>query len=158
MTTAFNLNGVARTSGSPTDTPLLYVLRDEMALVGTRFGCGVNQCGACNVLVDGFAVASCDTPLWAVEGKQVVTVEGLGTPEKPHPVQAAILAEQAGQCGYCLSGIVVSAAALLNRTAKPTDVEINAALDKNLCRCGSHLRIVRAVRRAAEGGAVGVAQ
>ena len=154
MTTAFNLNGVARTSGSPTDTPLLYVLRDEMALVGTRFGCGLNQCGACNVLVDGFAVASCDTPLWAVEGKQVVTVEGLGTPEKPHPVQAAILAEQAGQCGYCLSGIVVSAAALLNRTAKPTDVEINAALDKNLCRCGSHLRIVRAVRRAAAGGAV----
>ena len=154
MTTAFNLNGAARTSGSPTDTPLLYVLRDEMALVGTRFGCGLNQCGACNVLVDGFAVASCDTPLWAVEGKQVVTVEGLGTPEKPHPVQAAILAEQAGQCGYCLSGIVVSAAALLNRTAKPTDVEINAALDKNLCRCGSHLRIVRAVRRAAAGGAV----
>ena len=158
MTTAFNLNGVARTSGSPTDTPLLYVLRDEMALVGTRFGCGLNQCGACNVLVDGFAVASCDTPLWAVEGKQVVTVEGLGTPEKPHPVQAAILAEQAGQCGYCLSGIVVSAAALLNRTAKPTDVEINAALDKNLCRCGSHLRIVRAVRRAAASGATGVAK
>ncbi|MEO7404536.1 MAG: (2Fe-2S)-binding protein [Burkholderiales bacterium] len=154
MTTTFTLNGASRSSGSPTDTPLLYVLRDEMALVGTRFGCGLNQCGACNVLVDGFAVASCDTPLWAVAGKQVVTVEGLGTPETPHPVQAAILAEQAGQCGYCLSGIVVSAAALLKRTPKPTDAEINAALDKNLCRCGSHLRILRAVRRAAAGGAV----
>jgi nicotinate dehydrogenase subunit A len=149
--TTFHLNGAPRTSSSPTDTPLLYVLRDELGLVGTRFGCGANQCGACNVMIDGFAVASCDTPLWAVAGKQVVTVEGLGTPEKPHPIQAALLAEQAGQCGYCLAGIAISAAALLKQKPKPSEADILGALDKNLCRCGSHLRILAAVRRAASG-------
>ena len=149
----FKLNGATQTSSSPTDTPLLYVLRDELGLPGTRFGCGENQCGACNVLVEGYAVAACDTPLWAVAGKTVVTIEGLGTPEKPHPIQAALLAEQAGQCGYCLSGIAISAAALLRHTPEPTDAQICAALDRNLCRCGSHLRILKAVRRAAEQGA-----
>lgn len=146
----FTLNGAAQTCTSPSDTPLLYVLRDELGLFGTRFGCGQNQCGACNVLMDGFAVAACDTPLWAVAGKQVTTIEGLGTPDNPHPIQAALIAEQAGQCGYCLSGIAISAAALLARNPHADDAEIRAALDRNLCRCGTHLRILRAVRRAAQ--------
>jgi nicotinate dehydrogenase subunit A len=128
----------------------LDVLRTRLGLVGARFGCGRNQCGACHVLVDGYAVASCDTPLWAAEGKEVVTVEGLGTPEKPHPLQAAFIAEQALQCGYCIPGILISAAALLKRQPNPQETEVRAALDRNLCRCGAHNRIVRAVLRAAK--------
>ena len=128
---------------------LLGALRSGLGLTGTHFGCGVNQCGACNVMIDGQAVASCDTPLWAATGKDIVTVEGLGTPEKPHPLQAAFLAEQASQCGYCLSGILISAAALLKRNPNPGDGDVRAALDRNLCRCGAHNRIVRAVLRAA---------
>lgn len=131
------------------DTRLLDVLRDELKLKGTRFGCGENQCGACLVLVDGFAVASCDTPLWALAGKQVTTVEGLGSRAAPHRLQRAFIAEQAGQCGYCSSGMLIAAAALLERCPHPTDVQIREALDRNLCRCGSHNRIVRAVLRAA---------
>jgi nicotinate dehydrogenase subunit A len=132
---------------------LLDVLRDTLKLKGTRFGCGGNQCGACMVLVDGFPVASCDTPLWAVAGKAVTTVEGLGRPAAPHRLQQAFIDEQAAQCGYCSSGMLISAAALLARCPQPTAAAVCAALDRNLCRCGSHNRIVRAVLRAAQEGA-----
>ncbi|HWB44809.1 MAG TPA: (2Fe-2S)-binding protein [Hyphomicrobiaceae bacterium] len=152
MTTTVTLrvNGSERHIEADPATPLLDVLRTRLGLVGARFGCGRNQCGACHVLVDGYAVASCDTPLWAAEGKEVVTVEGLGTPEKPHPLQAAFIAEQALQCGYCIPGILISAAALLKRQPNPQETEVRAALDRNLCRCGAHNRIVRAVLRAAK--------
>jgi nicotinate dehydrogenase subunit A len=125
------------------------VLRETLGLTGTHFGCGANQCGACHVMMGEHAVAACDTPLWAAAGKDITTVEGLGTPERPHPLQSAFLAEQAAQCGYCLSGILMTSAALLKRNPDPTDGEVRAALDRNLCRCGAHNRIVRAVLRAA---------
>src|ERR1700692_2054556 len=131
------------------ETPLLNVLRNELGLVGTRFGCGLEQCGCCMVLVDGMPTKSCAKPIWSVAGKSVTTVEGLGTPERPHPLQQALLDEQAGQCGYCLSGIVVSADALVDRNPSPTRAEIAQALDDNICRCGSHTRILRAVEKAA---------
>jgi len=134
-------------------TPLVFVLRNDLGLKGTRFGCGLNQCGACHVLLDGHSVPACDTPLWAAADKQVVTVEGLGSPERPHPLQQAFVDEQAGQCGFCLSGILVTAAALLRETPAPTDAQVRAALDRHLCRCGTHNRIVRAVLRAAEATA-----
>jgi nicotinate dehydrogenase subunit A len=121
--------------------------------MAAHFGCGANQCGTCNVLVDGQALASCDTPLWAAAGKDIVTVEGLGAPDKPHPLQRAFIAEQAMQCGYCISGILISAAALLQRNANPSEREVREALDRNLCRCGAHNRIVRAVLRAAKESA-----
>jgi nicotinate dehydrogenase subunit A len=132
-----------------TDTALLYVLRDHLGLKGTRFGCGLGACGACFVLVDGHPVSSCDTPLWSVTGKAVTTVEGLGADDEPHPVACAIVAQQAAQCGYCMSGIVVSAAALLARNPDPSEAEVRTALDQNLCRCGAHNRVVRAVLAAA---------
>ena len=132
------------------DTPLLDVLRNTLGLKGTRFGCGAEQCGACHVLVEGKAVASCTLPVSAVAGKSVTTIEGLGTPEAPHPLQQAFLDEQAAQCGYCTSGMLVSAAALLESTPKPTEAQVRAALDGNLCRCGSYNRAVRAVLRAAQ--------
>ena len=144
-----------RVNGAPVeieaedDTPLLYALRNHLGLKGTRFGCGANQCGACQVLIDGLAAASCDTPLWAAAGKNVVTVEGLEREGRLHPLQQAFIEEQAAQCGYCLSGILISAAALLERNASPSETEVRAALDGNLCRCGTHNRIVRAVMRAA---------
>jgi nicotinate dehydrogenase subunit A len=144
------VNGIERTVEADPATPLLTVLRGQLGLTGTHFGCGVNQCGACNVLIGDHAVASCDTPLWAVAGKNVTTVEGLGSPERPHPLQQAFLAEQAAQCGYCLSGILISAAALLKRDPDPSEADVRAALDRNLCRCGAHNRIVRAVVRAAK--------
>jgi nicotinate dehydrogenase subunit A len=147
------VNGVERVVEADPATPLLSVLRSQLALTGTHFGCGANQCGACNVLIGEHAVAACDTPLWAAAGKEVTTVEGLGTPEHPHPLQQAFIAEQAMQCGYCISGILISAAALLKRNPAPTETEVRAALDRNLCRCGSHNRIVRAVLRAAKEGA-----
>jgi nicotinate dehydrogenase subunit A len=147
------VNGVERSIEAAPDIPLLSVLRGTLGLTATHFGCGVNQCGACNVLVDGSAVAACDTPLWAVAGKDIVTVEGLGTPERPHPLQRAFIAEQAMQCGYCISGIIISAAALLKRNPDPTEADVRDALDRNLCRCGAHNRIVRAVLRAAKEGA-----
>ena len=154
----FEVNG-KRVSVTPAsdDTPLLDVLRNALGLMGTRFGCGLEQCGSCTVLVDGQPEKSCAKPVWAVAGKSVVTIEGLGTKEKPHPLQQAFLDEQAGQCGYCLSGIIVSAKALLDRNPSPTRAEIAAALDGNICRCGSHNRILRAVEKAAammraEGG------
>lgn len=146
------VNGTIRSLEADPDTSLLSVLRGALGLTAAHFGCGAGQCGACNVLVDGRAVASCDTPLWAAAGKSIVTLEGLGTPERPHPLQNAFIAEQAMQCGYCISGIIMSAAALLREKANPTEAEVRAALDRNLCRCGAHNRIVRAVLRAAREG------
>ena len=128
--------------------PLLYALRDDMGLHGPRFGCGLGQCGACTVHVDGKAVRSCVTPVASVAGKHVVTLEGLGTPSRPHPLQLAFIEEQAVQCGYCINGMIMQAAALLQTNRKPSDDEIKAALAGNLCRCGTHLRIVRAIKRA----------
>ena len=130
-------------------TPLLYALRNDLGLHGPRFGCGLAQCGACTVHVNGNAVRSCITPLSAVAGKEIVTLEGLGTPEKLHPIQEAFIAEQAAQCGYCINGMIMQAASLLEKTPHPSPSEIKAALAGNLCRCGTHLRIVRAVQRAA---------
>jgi nicotinate dehydrogenase subunit A len=131
------------------ETPLLNVLRNELGLMGARFGCGLEQCGCCMVLIDGAAEKSCGKPVWSVAGKTVTTVEGLGTPERPHPLQQAFIDEQAGQCGYCLGGILISAQALLARNPSPTRPEIAAALDDNICRCGSHNRIIRAIEKAA---------
>jgi len=144
------VNGEKKTTGAHRDTPLLYVLRNDFGLVGSRFGCGSGQCGACFVLVDGRPIASCDLPIWSLEGKQVTTIEGLGRDGELHPVQKALIAEQAAQCGYCMSGIAVAAAALLERNKSPSEHEIREALDKNLCRCGSHNRVVSAVKKASE--------
>jgi nicotinate dehydrogenase subunit A len=130
-------------------TPLLYVLRNDLGLTGAKFGCGLAQCGACTVHVDGQAVRSCSTPASAVVGRQVTTIEGLGTPERPDPVQAAFIAEQAPQCGYCTAGLVMTARAFLQKNRRPTEPEIKQALAGNLCRCGSHVRVIRAVMRAA---------
>jgi nicotinate dehydrogenase subunit A len=145
----FRLNGVETDVDADPDTPLLTVLRGRLRMTGPHFGCGANECGACNVLVGDRAVASCDTPLWSIADKDVTTIEGLGSAQDPHPLQRAFIAEQALQCGYCVSGILISAAALLMRNPNPTDPDIRAALDRNLCRCGSHNRMVRAVLRAA---------
>jgi len=145
----FRLNGVETTIDADPDRSLLDVLRAELGLKSPHFGCGAGECGACHVLLGDRAVTSCDTPLWSVADKDVTTVEGLGSAERPHPLQRAFIAEQAMQCGYCVSGIIVSAAALLMQNPSPTDIEIRAALDRNLCRCGSHNRMVRAVLHAA---------
>jgi nicotinate dehydrogenase subunit A len=131
------------------DTPLLYVLRNELGLHGPRFGCGLGQCGACTVQVGRKAVRSCQIPVAELKGRPVTTLEGLGTPEKPHPLQQAFIDEQAAQCGYCINGMIMSAKALLDKNPKPDEAEIRAALAGNLCRCGSHNRIVRAIARAA---------
>ena len=149
---AFTLNGAPTTLDLPDDVPLLAALREGAGLSGPRFGCGVEACGACHVLLDGRSVPSCMLPLSAVAGRAVVTVEGLGSEDAPHPLQTAFLDEQAGQCGYCLSGILVSAAALLAANPDPDEAAIRAALDPHLCRCGSHNRIIRAVLRAARKG------
>lgn len=149
MATRLSVNGADHDVAAAEDTPLLYVLRNDLGLKAARFGCGTGQCGACFVLIDGKAVASCDTPLWSAVGKAIVTLEGLGTPERPHPLQAALVDEQAAQCGYCVSGVLMSAAALLAQNASPSEGEVRAALDRNLCRCGTHNRLVRAVLRAA---------
>jgi len=133
------------------EMPLLYVLRDNLGLRGPRFGCGLGQCGACTVHIDGKAVRSCVTPLSTLDAKsKVVTLEGLGSPERPHPVQKAFIDEQAAQCGYCTSGMIIAAADLLNRNPQPTEAEARSALDGNLCRCGTHNRIIRAVMRVAQ--------
>jgi nicotinate dehydrogenase subunit A len=147
--TRLTVNGEAVEAADHPDTPLLHVLRDRLGLTSVHLGCGANQCGACHVIVDGHAVASCDTPLWAAAGKSVTTLEGLGTPTAPHALQKAFIAEQAMQCGYCISGIITTAAAFLQQKPRPTEAEVRAALDRNLCRCGAHNRIVRAVLRAA---------
>ena len=143
------VNGAEHSVRAHPDTPLLYILRNDLGLKGTRFGCGSGECGACYAIIEGRAVASCDTPLWSAVGKDIVTVEGLGCEGNLHPLQQAFIDEQAAQCGYCASGIMMSAAALLANNPAPTETEIRAALDKNLCRCGTHNRIVRAVQRAA---------
>ena len=145
----FRLNGVETDVDADPDTSLLTVLRGRLRMTGAHFGCGANECGACNVLIGDHAVASCDTPLWSVADKDVTTIEGLGTAQAPHPLQRAFIAEQALQCGYCVSGILMSAAALLKRNPNPTDTDVRTALDRNLCRCGSHNRMVRAILRAA---------
>jgi nicotinate dehydrogenase subunit A len=147
----FNLsvNGRLHAVAAAPDTPLLYVLRNDLGLKGARFGCGLGQCGACTVIVDGRPVQSCDVPVAAVQGQQITTIESLGTPQQPHPLQRAFIAEQAGQCGYCLSGIIMAAKALLDRNPDPDEAAIRDALSRNLCRCGSHDRIVRAISRAA---------
>jgi nicotinate dehydrogenase subunit A len=131
-------------------TPLLYVLRGELGLNAAKFGCGLGQCGACTVMVDGEAVYSCLTPAVAAAGRKVVTVEGLGTEQNPGPVQRAFIAEQAAQCGYCIPGMMMRAQALLDRNRTPTDAEIRVAMEPSLCRCGTHMRILRAIRRASE--------
>ncbi|HTW50568.1 MAG TPA: (2Fe-2S)-binding protein [Stellaceae bacterium] len=147
--TSFTLNGRAVSVSAGDDTPLLDVLRNHLGLKGAKFGCGLEQCGCCMVLIDGSPEKSCGKALSTVAGKSVLTIEGLGTPEHPHPLQVAFLDEQAGQCGYCLPGILVSAKALLDNNPAPSRREIAAALDDNICRCGSHVRILKAVERAA---------
>jgi nicotinate dehydrogenase subunit A len=143
------VNGREHDVSADPDTPLLYVLRDELALNGAKFGCGLGQCGACTVMVDGKAVFSCVTPILLLEGKQVTTVEGLGTLDNPGPMQRAFLEVQAAQCGYCIPGMMMRAQALLQNNPLVSDADIRAALQPNLCRCGTHMRILRAVKRAA---------
>jgi len=150
VTTTLNVNGRRHDVGAEPETPLLYVLRNDLKLKGARFGCGHGQCGACTVLVDGKAVQSCDLPLSAAAGKAITTVEGLATNGKPHPLQQAFIDEQAAQCGYCITGIIMAAKALLDANRNPSDADIRAALKGNLCRCGTHHRILRAVHRAAK--------
>jgi nicotinate dehydrogenase subunit A len=147
---ALNVNGKARTVEAEPDTPLLYVLRDNLEMHGPKFGCGLGQCGACTVMLDGVAARSCVIPLSKVGARAVTTLEGLGTSAKPHPVQQAFIDEQAAQCGYCINGMVMTSAAFLAKNKNPSDAEIKRALAGNLCRCGTHVRIVRAVKRAAK--------
>ena len=151
----FRLNGADTEVDADPDRSLLDILRGQLGMTGSHFGCGAGECGACNVMVGDRAVSACDMPLWSVANKDVTTIEGLGSAERPHPLQRALIAEQALQCGYCISGILISAAALLKRNPSPTGREVRHALDGNLCRCGSHNRIVRAVLRAAEEMAAG---
>lgn len=144
------VNGTAHTLALPGDTPLLYVLRNDLNLNGPKFGCGLGECGACTVLMDGVATRACVTRLASAEGRTIVTLEGLGTAEAPHPVQAAFIAAQAAQCGYCLNGMIMTTVAFLARTPAPSEDEARAALRHNLCRCGTHVEILKAVRLAAE--------
>ena len=145
-----NVNGARRAVTAEESTPLIYVLRNDLKLKGTRFGCGAGVCGCCTVLLDGRSIQSCNTPLAAAAGRQVTTIEGLGGGATPHPLQQAFIAEQAGQCGYCLTGIIMGAAALLERNPAPSDAEIRSGLDIHLCRCGAYDRILRAIRRASQ--------
>jgi len=143
------VNGREHQVDADPDTPLLYVLREDIKLNAAKFGCGLGQCGACTVIVDGKAVLSCVTPMVLLEGKQVTTLEGLGTASKPAPIQRAFMEEQAAQCGYCIAGIMMRAQALLQRNSRPTNEQIRSELEPHLCRCGTHMRILRAVHRAA---------
>ena len=147
------VNGEARDVTVEGDTPLLYILRNDLELSGAKFGCGLSQCGACTVVVGGTAVRSCSTAVRSVEGREITTLERIGSETKPHPLQAAFIAEQAMQCGYCINGMIMSAKALLDRTPHPTEAQVREALAGNLCRCGSHNRIVRAVLRASKEAA-----
>jgi len=149
LSTTLRVNGSNQTVAAEPETPLLYVLRNDLKLKGARFGCGLGQCGACTVLVDGKPVQSCDFPLSAAAGKSVTTVEGLSQNGQLHPLQQAFVDEQAAQCGYCVTGIIMSAKALLDANPRPSDAEIRTALKGNLCRCGTHQRILRAIHRAA---------
>ncbi len=143
------VNGSEHTVSAEANTPLLYILRNDLKLKGTRFGCGQGNCGACTVLFDGKAVQSCDTPLWSASGHEITTIEGLGSADAPGRLQQAFIDEQAVQCGYCINGIIMSAEALLRTNPAPTQAEIAHALDRNLCRCGTHVRVLRAIKRAA---------
>ena len=145
---SIQVNGQAHTVQADSKTPLLHVLQNELLLKGPKYGCGLGQCGACTVHINGQAIRSCVMPVGAVRG-EVTTLEGLGTPDKPHPVQKAFIDAQAAQCGYCINGMVMTTVAFLEKTPKPTDDQIKAALDANLCRCGTHMRIISAVRKAA---------
>lgn len=143
------VNGREHEVTADDETPLLYVLRNEAGCKGVRYGCGLGQCGSCTVIIDGKPVQSCDVPVSAVAGKSITTIEGIGSVDHPHPLQRAFVEEQAAQCGYCATGIIMSAKALLDANASPSDAEVKEALAKNLCRCGTHQRILRAVKRAA---------
>ena len=150
MAVELRINGQTQIVDADASTPLLYALRNDLGLNGPRFGCGLAQCGACTVLADGTPIRSCVTPLAAVAESEITTIEGLGNRDAPHTVQAAFIAEQAAQCGFCASGMIMTAAALLEDDPNPTEQQIRQALDGNLCRCGTHVRILRAVRRAAQ--------
>jgi nicotinate dehydrogenase subunit A len=143
------VNNQSRVVDTDPTTPLLYVLRDDLELHGPRFGCGLGQCGACTVIVDGSAVRSCSIPVNSVQNRSITTLEGLGSLEHPHALQTAFIEEQAAQCGYCMNGMIMTAKVLLDKTPHPSDDQIRQALNGNLCRCGSHLRVIRAVKRAA---------
>jgi nicotinate dehydrogenase subunit A len=147
-TIRLTVNGEDHEINAAADTPLLYVLRNDLGLTGPKFGCGLGQCGACMVHIDGTAVRSCTTPLSAAARGPITTIEGLGSPDKPHPVQQAFIDEQAAQCGYCINGMIMATAALVAKTKSPTSQQIRSTLNGNLCRCGSHMRILRAVERA----------
>jgi nicotinate dehydrogenase subunit A len=150
MAINLKVNGTSRSVSAEPDTPLLYVLRNDLELNGAKYGCGMSQCGACTVLIDGKAVRSCVTPIGALEKSEITTIEGLGTIEQPHPLQQAFIAEQAAQCGYCSNGMIMSAKDLLDRNPHPNEQDVRAALAGNLCRCGAHNRIIKAVLRAAQ--------
>jgi nicotinate dehydrogenase subunit A len=150
MATSLKVNGVSHVVKADPDTPLLYVLRNDLELNGAKFGCGLAQCGACTVLIDGRAARSCVTPLSSVANSEITTIEGIGTIDKPHPLQRAFMEEQAAQCGYCINGMIMTAKELLDRNPKPTEQDVRNGLAANLCRCGTHGRIIRAVLRAAQ--------
>ena len=152
MAFSLNVNGAVHSVAAEPDTPLLYVLRNDLGLNAAKFGCGLDQCGACTVLLDGAPVRSCVTPIGTLGQSEITTLEGLGTVERPHPLQAAFMAEQAAQCGYCIAGMIMLAKALLDRTQQPSEAEVRLGLAGNLCRCGAHNRIVRAVLKAAQAG------
>ena len=154
MTVKLIVNGTEHEVNAAPDTPLLYVLRNDLGLTGPKFGCGLGQCGACMVHIDGVAIRSCTTPVSSAARGPITTIEGLGTPGKPHPVQQAFIEEQAAQCGYCINGMIMTTAALLARNKQPTREQIRSTLNANLCRCGTHMRIVRAVEKAAALGLV----
>jgi nicotinate dehydrogenase subunit A len=146
---SLTVNGAQHHVSAEPDTPLLYILRNDLKLNGAKFGCGLGQCGSCMVLIDGHNVMSCDTPLWAAKGKKITTIEGLGTLQSQHALQRAFIGEQAAQCGYCMSGVIMTAAALLSKNPDPSEEQIKEALARNLCRCGTHTRMIKAVQRAA---------
>ncbi len=146
---SLSVNGQRHDVDADPNEPLLYVLRNDLRLTGTKFGCGLAQCGACTVIAGGQAIRSCVTPVQAVAGQKILTIEGLGSPDRPHPLQAAFIEEQAAQCGYCTAGIIMTAKAFLDSTPRPTETQLREGLAGNLCRCGTHLRVIRAVMRAA---------
>ena len=150
MAINLKVNGVPRSVTAQPDTPLLYVLRNDFELNGAKYGCGLSQCGACTVLIDGQAVRSCVTPIGALEKSEITTIEGLGSIDKPHVLQQAFIEEQVAQCGYCTNGMIMSAKELLDRNPRPSEPDVRTALASNLCRCGTHNRIIRAVLRAAQ--------
>jgi nicotinate dehydrogenase subunit A len=149
---ALKINGRMHKVNVEPETPLLYVLRNDIGLSGAKFGCGLGQCGACTVLMNGSAIRSCQTAVGSVGAREIVTIEGLGSEQHPHPLQRTFLAEQAAQCGYCINGMIMTAAALLAQNKRPSEAQLRAGLAANLCRCGTHGRILRAIQRAAKGG------